>query len=147
VEIALSIPDNEARTALATLQRLGVPATRLERSEVYRCDVEDASADELPETLRSFETIFNPNKHVIRVREGVRPVAGEVWVDEIGTATARAGPVRISGRTLPGVRSLERFTAWRLFAEGGNPAAAEMVTAATQTLLCNPAFQKATRQA
>jgi hypothetical protein len=68
IEIALSIPDNEARTALATLERLGVPAAALVRADLYRCDVDDAHADELPQTLRAFETIFNPNKHVLRDR-------------------------------------------------------------------------------
>jgi len=144
VEIALSIPDNEARTALATLERLGVPAAALERADLYRCDVDDAHADELPQTLRAFETIFNPNKHVLRVREGDSPLAGEVWIDEVGRDVIVA-PVRIAGRTLPGVRSLERFTAWRLFAPAGVPAAPDLVDAATAMLLCNTAFQKATR--
>jgi phosphoribosylformylglycinamidine (FGAM) synthase PurS component len=144
IEIALAIPDNEASTALATLQRLGIAAARLDRSDVYRCDVDDAAADELPETLRAFETIFNPNKHVMRVREGHVPLTGEVWIDEVASGPLALGPVRISGRRVGGVRSLERFTAWRLFAEDGSPAAADTVTAATQTLLCNPAFQKAT---
>ena len=146
VEIALSIPDNEARTALAVLQRLGVEVAALERADLYRCDVDDARADELPELLRGFETIFNPNKHVMRVREGDSPLAGEVWVDEIGADSAdEAGPVRISGRTLPGVRSLEKFIAWRLLVSAGAPADPNVVDAATEKLLCNPAFQKATR--
>jgi phosphoribosylformylglycinamidine (FGAM) synthase PurS component len=145
IEISLSIPDNEARTALATLQRLGVPVELLERADLYRCDVEDAHARELPEVLREFETVFNPNKHVLRVREGDAPLTGEVWIDEIGGNARGAGPVRLSGRTLPGVRSLERFIAWRLFAAPGVTAAPDVVTAAAETLLCNPAFQKATR--
>ena len=145
IEISLSIPDNEARTALATLQRLGVRAERLERADLYRCDVEDARARELPDVLRGFETVFNPNKHELRVREGDAPLTGEVWVDEIGGNARGAGPVRLSGRTLPGVRSLERFIAWRLFAAPDVPAGPDVVTAATETLLCNPAFQKAIR--
>ena len=146
IEISLRIPDNEARTALATLQRLGVTADALERADLYRCDVDDAYADELPETLRGLETIFNPNKHTLRVREGSTPLAGEVWIDEIVPAgEAPAGPVRISGRTLAGVRGIERFTAWRLFAAPGEPAAPDLVIAATEMLLCNTAFQKAIR--
>jgi hypothetical protein len=146
IEISLRIPDNEARTALTTLQRLGVPASALERADLYRCDVDEAHADELPETLRGLETIFNPNKHAMRVREGSTPLAGEVWIDEIVPAGhAPDGPIRISGRTLAGVRGIERFTAWRLFAAPGEPAASELVAAATETLLCNTAFQKAIR--
>ena len=99
----------------------------------------------MPDVLRGFETVFNPNKHELRVREGDAPLTGEVWVDEIGGNARDAGPVRLSGRTLPGVRSLERFIAWRLFAAPDVPAGPDVVTAATETLLCNPAFQKAIR--
>ncbi len=145
VAIALTIPDNEARTALATLQRLGVAASALERADLYRIDVADDRADELPALLKKFEVIFNANKHVMRVREGEAPLAGEVWIDEIGrTGVSRDGIVRISGRTLEGVRSLERFIAWRLYATPGIPAEPDVVAAATDLLLCNPAFQKAT---
>ncbi len=144
IAIALTIPDNEARTALATLQRLGVAAAMLERADLYRLDVADDRADELPEDLKKFEVIFNANKHVMRVREGESPLAGEVWIDEIGRSdVSRGGIVRISGRTIPGVRSLERFTAWRLYAAPGIPAEPHVVAAATDLLLCNPAFQKA----
>jgi len=145
LEVSLAIPDNEARTALATLQRLGVALGGLERSDLYRCDVDEAEADRLVATLAGLETVYNPNKHVLRVRESDRPGAGEVWIDEIGAerANSGAGFVRVAGRTLPGVRSLERFTAWRLSTEAGLPAGPAVVTAATETLLCNAAFQKA----
>jgi hypothetical protein len=147
LEVALAIPDNEARTALTTLQRLGIPLTGLERSDLYRCAVEEAEAESLVTTFGSLETIYNPNKHVLRIRETAQPEAGEVWIDEIGSeaAVATQGFVRVAGRTLPGVRSLERFTAWRLSVEPGRPAGAAVVEAATETLLCNPAFQKALR--
>jgi phosphoribosylformylglycinamidine (FGAM) synthase PurS component len=146
IEVRLTIPDNEARTALATLRRLGVEIDGLERSDLYRFDVEDEYAESLVATLRGFETVYNPNKHALRVREEERPVAGEVWIDEIEVPSdgQRGGTVRIGGRALAGVRTFERFTAWRLFAAPGTPAAPAVVTAATHTLLCNPAFQKAT---
>jgi hypothetical protein len=146
IEVLLAIPDNEAHTALATLQRLGVALDALERGDLYRCEVEPAEVERLVESLRGFETIFNPNKHVLRVRQGEGPGAGEVWVDECGNGgdAASGGAARIAGRALPGVRSLERFTAWRLFAEPGVPAGPDVVRVATDTLLCNPAFQKAT---
>jgi hypothetical protein len=145
IEVALAIPDNEARTALATLRRLGVELGALERADLYRCDVADEDVDRLVETLRTCETVYNPSKHILRVRDDERPGPGEVWIDEIGGGTKPgAGPITIAGRVLTGVRALDRFTAWRLFTAGDRPAAAQVVTAATETLLCNPAFQKAT---
>jgi hypothetical protein len=147
LEVALAIPDNEARTALATLQRLGIALQGLERADLYRCDVDDGSGERLVATFSGLETVYNPNKHVLRFRESARPGPGEVWIDEIDSTPDRtAGEfVRIAGRTLPGVRSLERFTAWRLTGAEGTPAASDVVAAATETLLCNAAFQKAVR--
>jgi phosphoribosylformylglycinamidine (FGAM) synthase PurS component len=146
IEVALAIPDNEARTALATLRRLGVELAALERADLYRCDVAEADAERLVETLRTCETVYNPNKHVLRVRADGRPGPGEVWIDEIGGGNPppAGGPVSIAGRPLAGVRTLERFTAWRLFTGPEAPAGPALVSTATETLLCNPAFQKAT---
>jgi hypothetical protein len=144
VEVSLAIPDNEARTALATLRRLGVALAALERADLYRCDVADADGERLVETLRGCETVYNPSKHLMRVREDERPGPGEVWIDEIGSGSrTAAGPITIAGRILPGVRALERFTAWRLFSAPEEPAGTALVAAATETLLCNSAFQKA----
>jgi phosphoribosylformylglycinamidine (FGAM) synthase PurS component len=147
VEVRLTIPDNEARTALSTLRRLGVAVDRLERADLYRFDVETGEEERLVTALRGFETVYNPNKHALRVREEERPGAGEVWVDEIdGAELPSSGrTVRIGGRELPGVRSFERFTAWKLMNERGVPVPASVALAATDMLLCNPAFQKATR--
>ena len=145
VEIGLTIPDNEARTALATLQRLGVPVAALERADVYRCHVQEAEADRLGTTFRSVETLFNPNKHALHVRAGERPVAGEIWIGELPAGGRRetVADVRIGGRILPGISTLERFTSWRLTSAGA-PADRSLLKAAEETLLCNPAFQKAT---
>jgi hypothetical protein len=147
VEVRLTIPDNEARTALATLQRLGVPAAALERADLYRCAIEESSEAALDETFRALEPVFNPNKHALRVRDGNTPLAGEVWIEELPPAVravARATvPVRIAGRVLPGVRELTRAVAWRLFDAAGVPADSGVLLRATE-LLCNPAFQKAT---
>ena len=147
IEVVLTIPDNEARTALATLQRLGVAAAALERAELYRCAVDESAVEGLAETFAGLEPVFNPNKHALRVRDGDRPLAGEVWVemlDDPGGASARpTASVRIGGRVLPGVSRLERAVAWRLFDATGSPAEPEVVRRATE-LLCNPAFQKAT---
>jgi phosphoribosylformylglycinamidine (FGAM) synthase PurS component len=149
VEVALTIPDNEAETALATLFRLGVALEALERADLYRFEVDEAQQEALVATLLGLETIFNPNKHVMNVRADGAPQAGELWVEELhpglpeGDADAPEGPVRIAGRLLPGVRRIERFTAWRLFESGRRPASPEVVARAAQTLLYNPAFQKA----
>ncbi|GAC1444674.1 MAG: hypothetical protein NVS2B8_05580 [Vulcanimicrobiaceae bacterium] len=146
IDVALAIPDNEARTALATLQRLGVGATALERAHVYRFDVDDDVAGDFVANVRAHETIFNPNKHVLRVRSA-EPERGEVWIGDLSDdgEGASAGDVRVGGRTMKGVRRLERFVGWRVFGAPGVAASAELVDAATKTLLCNPAFQKATR--
>lgn len=143
IEVRLTIPDNEARTAFATLGRLGVAVRGLERADLYRCDVEDAAAAGLADELRACEGIFNPNKHALVERAGDGPVAGEVWVDEAGPLERTDAPVVVSGRTLAGVRSLERYVAWRVIGEDGVPAPRETVAAATNALLCNTAFQRA----
>jgi hypothetical protein len=142
VDIALTIPDNEALTALSTLQRLGVPVDVLTRADLYRCDVEEDADHDLLSTLRSFESIFNPNKHRIALRTGTGPLAGEVWIDALDALDPLGG--LDAGRSLAGIRRLERSTAWRLFDRDGSAAAASVVTAAVEMLLCNPAFQKAT---
>jgi phosphoribosylformylglycinamidine (FGAM) synthase PurS component len=143
VEVRLTIPDNEARTAFTTLARLGVAVAALERADVYRCEVDDAAAAGLANELRACEGVFNPNKHALSQRAGDGPRAGEVWVSEAGRPDSPAEAIVVSGRTLAGVRSLERATAWRLFASDGTPAPPQVVTAATDALLCNPAFQRA----
>ena len=110
--------------------------------------MEAGTEESLIATLRGVETIFNPNKHAIALRETAAPQAGEVWVDEpnapgaLGGARG-AGGVRVGGRLLGGVSKLERFVAWHLWAADGAPAGAETVARAAQMLLCNDAFQEA----
>ena len=144
IEIALTIPDNEAYTAMTTLRRLGTEISDLQRADVWRFETEDGYEAALIDRMRTLETIYNPNKHELRER-GAVPEAGEVWIHEIAHGEEPGeGPVRIAGRTLPGVNGIERFTVWRLADEAGAPAPAEAVARATETLLCNPAFQVAT---
>ena len=144
VEVVLTIPDNEAETALTTLRRLGVHVDELRRSDLYRIEVEPEREGTLLETLREIETIYNPNKHALRLRSDVAPQPGEAWIDELKTMDSARGPVYIAGRVLPGVWGLERLVAWQLSDSLGKPASAEVVARAAETLLCNPAFQRAT---
>lgn len=144
LEVALTIPDNEALTALATLRRLGVDLGALERADLWLFEVAPDRVDELVETVRNTETIFNPSKHALQVRDSAVPQSGEAWLDEPAIA-ARSGPLRVAGRLLPGVERAERFVAWRLRDRHGRPAAPEVVDRSLETLLCNPAFQRAIR--
>ncbi len=139
--VALTIPDNEAFTACATLRRLGLPVARVARAAIWTFDVEPRAADDLVATVATLETIFNPNKHRLSERAGGRPAAGEVWIatlDDLPLAS-------IAGRKLAGVQRIERQTAWQLFAESGAYADSTLLDRAVETFLCNPAFQKATR--
>ncbi len=146
IGVAPTIPDNEALTALATLRALGVDLGALERSDVWRFEVAPESAGGLVDAVRGIETIYNPNKHALQVRAALDPEAGEVWIDE-PAAAVRFGrsPLRIAGRLLDGVDRVERFTAWRLRDQHGAPVAREVVDRALETLLLNPAFQRAIR--
>jgi hypothetical protein len=149
-EVALTIPDNTAYTALTALERLGVACDELQRAEVYVFDVADAAAPGLEATLETIETVYNPNKHVLRARAGA-PAAGELWVGDVplpgGAPSGGKEPsmttFSIAGRPLEGVRSLKRFTSWRLKREGRDVAPA-VAQAAADALLVNPAFQQAT---
>lgn len=143
IEIALTIPDNEAYTALTTLQRLGLAIADVRRADVWRFEVDESHADAFPGRVRTLETIYNPNKHELRMRENDRPGPGEAWIDEPGHGVLQA-PVRISGRELAGVRRATRYTAWRLRTSDGEPACAEIVERALNLLFCNSAFQRAT---
>ncbi len=123
VAISLKIPDNTAYTALVTLRRLCVDVARLERSEVYFYESDDAAA--LAARVRADETIFNPNKHRLAVLDETRPRAGEVWIEPLAAHERHA------------------VTAWRLFDESGAPAGRAVLDAAIERLLCNPAIDRA----
>ncbi|HEY0797794.1 MAG TPA: hypothetical protein VGD50_01520 [Candidatus Baltobacteraceae bacterium] len=142
VEISLTIPDNAAYTALTTLQRLGIAVGALRRADLWRFELDERD-DRFVDQIRTLETIYNPNKHELLVRPDELPGPGEVWVDEPGHNVLER-PVRLSGRVLPGVRRAARYVSWHLRAPDGSPASAEVVRLALESLLCNPAFQKAT---
>lgn len=126
VSIGLKIPDNTAYTALVALRKLGVEVARIERSEIYFFDESDPAS--LLRRVEADETIFNPNKHRVRLLDEAIPRPGEVWIETL-TDAAKV--------TLPPV------VAWRLLATNGEPAAAAMLDAAIERLLCNPAIERA----
>jgi hypothetical protein len=136
--VALTIPDNEAFTALETLARLGIPVGRVVRADVWLFDV-DGGGDELARTVASTETIFNPNKHRLVERRSDRPEPGEVWIAMRDETPA----TRVAGRPIAGVRTIRRRTSWRLLDESGADVTADVRTRAVETFLCNPAFQVA----
>jgi phosphoribosylformylglycinamidine (FGAM) synthase PurS component len=143
--IELTIPDNTAFTALVTLQRLGIECDEVRRADIYCFEVEEAHVAELDTSIRQIETIFNPNKHVLRIREA-RVEPGEVWIAgrlEPPELEPESG-LRIAGRQLAGVRALRRRTSWRL-RKDGRDVPENVLAAAVEGLLCNPAFQKAIR--
>jgi hypothetical protein len=138
--ISLKIPDNTAYTTLTALRRLGVDAAKLERSEVWL--VEDSGdAKTFAERIERNETIFNPNKHRLTVLESAKPRAGEAWIEEIG----RHDEVRehMGGKVIPGISHVRRYVGWRMFAANGTPVSSDVVSAAVERLLCNPAIEKA----
>ncbi len=139
--VALTIPDNAAYTAAATLRRLGLPVAGVDRADIWTFDVEPASAAALAGTIADIETIFNPNKHRLTERPGARPLAGEVWI-----APQTAEPAaRVGGLALPGVDSIARCVGWRLLDQTGAPVADDVLASAIETFLCNAAFEKARR--
>ncbi len=139
VAIRLKIPDNEARTALSALRRLGVDVARLERTAVWRFDDDGAAQDFLARIERN-ETLFNPNKHELHLREKSAPLPGEVWIEELESHD----DVRrhLGGKGIAGIARARRFTGWRLFAQNG-PAGAGIVRDAVEKLLGNPAIERA----
>lgn len=142
-EIRLAIPDNEAYTALATLQRLGVACAGIARTDIHVFGFDDVTnAGDLEAQLKTIATIFNPNKHRLRAREEPRPSAGEVWISSADVPAVHEH-VSIGGVELRGVRTAWRATSWRLLDGAGKDVPEPILDQAVETLLCNPAFQRA----
>jgi len=139
--VTLTIPDNEAFTALTTLARMGLAVEAAVRSDVWIATVEAEHAAALDGTITTIETVYNPNKHRLEVREDARPRSGEVWI----TAHDETPAITIAGRTVDGVRGIVRRTSWRLLDQHGADVPAAVLDRATESFLCNPAFQKAIR--
>jgi hypothetical protein len=139
--VTLTIPDNEAFTALTTLARMGLAVETAVRSDVWIASVDAEHAAALDGTITTIETVYNPNKHRLEVREDARPRSGEVWI----TAHDETPAITIAGRTVDGVRGIVRRTSWRLLDQHGADVPAAVLDRATESFLCNPAFQKALR--
>jgi hypothetical protein len=137
--VSLSIPDNEAFTALTTLLRMGLHVADVRRADVWVARIDPAHTAAVDAALATVETIFNPNKHRLEVRSDVRPRPGEVWVMARDETPATA----VVGRSVPGVFGIVRRTSWRLLDEQGNDLPAADLQRAIEGFLCNPAFQKA----
>jgi hypothetical protein len=139
--VTLTIPDNEAYTALTALNRIGLPVEAAVRSDVWIATVDAARAAALDGIIGTIETIYNPNKHRLEVRTDAGPRPGEVWI----TAHDETPAITVAGRTVDGVRGIVRRTAWRLLDERGVDVPPDVLDRATESFLCNPAFQKALR--
>jgi len=114
VAINLKIPDNAAYTALVTLRRLGLDLARVERAQIVR--------NTTAAGVEADESLYNPNKHHVTTLESDGPRAGEVWIVQ---------------------EREDRPVAWRLFRAPGVPVSPEVLQAAAERLLCNPAIERA----
>ena len=125
VAITLKIPDNTAYTAAVALRNLGLQVERVERSEIRLFDdAGDGAA--LLARVESDATIFNPNKHRATLLDHARPRAGEVWIEALDAHRGRPATA----------------IAWRLFTAGMR-ADRQLLAAAAEGLLCNPAIERA----
>jgi len=143
--ISLVIPDNEASTALATLQRLGVECAGISRAAIHVFGTDESvEPSQLERTLRTVATVYNPNKHRLRPLPKARPEAGEVWI-AASEAPQRRERVVVGGVELSGVHEVWQATSWRLLDAEGRTVPPAVLDRAVETLLCNPAFQRAIR--
>jgi phosphoribosylformylglycinamidine (FGAM) synthase PurS component len=133
VAIGLKIPDNTAYTALVALRRLGVAVEGVERKEIFFFD-DEGDVTALVRRVKADETIFNPNKHRLEVLAQAAPGPGELWVEPLAPSLDSARDDK---------RRRAAAVAWRLTGARGLPASSQMLGAAAQRLLCNPAIERA----
>lgn len=130
IAIGLKIPDNTAYTALVALRRLGIAIERVERNEIWLFD-DDGDVAALVKRVKADETIFNPNLHRLEVLDDPVPRPGEVWIEPICDPST---PLRVPRRAA---------VAWRLRDGHGLPVSSQVLAAAADRLLCNPAIERA----
>jgi hypothetical protein len=70
------------------------------------------------------EPEINPNKHRLIELDADAPRPGELWIEELD-------------------RGRDRAIGWRLLGEDGKPAGRDVLHAAAERLLCNPAIERA----
>jgi hypothetical protein len=129
VAISLKIPDNTAYTAAVALRRLGLDVEGIERSEIWFFD-DGGDAAALLLRITSDETIFNPNKHRAAVLAAAAPREGEVWIEPLEPVTQALAKGEAAA------------IAWRLVGAHGASADRELLSAAVERLLCNPAIER-----
>jgi phosphoribosylformylglycinamidine (FGAM) synthase PurS component len=131
IAIGLKIPDNTAYTALVALRRLGLAVEGVERNEIFFFE-DDGDVAALVRRVKADETIFNPNKHRLEVLAQAAPRPGELWVEPLASLDSARDDIR--GRVA---------VAWRLTEARGLPASSQVLAAAADRLLCNPAIDRA----
>lgn len=135
VAIGLKIPDNTAYTALVALRRLGVAVEGVERNEIFFFD-DDGDVDALVRRVKADETIFNPNKHRLEVLAQAAPRPGELWIEPLEPPSSLdSARGDVLGRAIA--------VAWRLTDAHGLPLRSQLLAAAADRLLCNPAIDRA----
>ena len=137
--VSLTIPDNEAYTALTALARMGLPVEVAKRADVWVVALDPDRIATIDALIPTVEGMFNPNKHRLEIRSEATPHAGEVWI----MSRAERPAITIGGRIVEGVASARRCTAWRLLDAQGDNVPPAILERATEQFLCNPAFQKA----
>jgi phosphoribosylformylglycinamidine (FGAM) synthase PurS component len=133
VAITLKIPDNTAFSALTALRRLGVDVDRVERADIWQF-AGPASGDDVAVSVQRNESLFNPNKHALELRESPNPQSGEAWISTISATHAVAADASAAA---------VHHVGWRLFSKDGMPVAPATLKEAVEKLLCNPAIERA----
>lgn len=169
--VTLTIPDNEAFTALETLGRLGIPVARVVRADIWQFEV----GTKPPDVVSSRLDAVPPDANAARPAALPTQPSSDTPVDDLARTVAsietihnpnkhrlaerpsdrpvpgevwiasrdEATETRVAGRAVPGVRSIRRRTAWRLLDGSGRDVAPADLDRAVETFLCNPAFQVA----
>ena len=136
--VSLTIPDNEAFTALETLDRLGVPVARVVRADIWLFDADEARGR--PRERDRLERDHPQPEQAPAGRAGLRPAGARRGMDRLAR---RSSGTPGCGAFDPRRAAIRRRTAWRLLDDSGRDVAPAALDRAVETFLCNPAFQVA----